>query len=639
MQKKLEQIIKTYPKVNFEDVWDELASSEIISFNVFNTLLKTNITTEDNIFEMVENIWNKSNKQKLLDFKSKRKYAQKIAQIKYGFKTNLDNIYEELDVPGEVKFLEKKIHINLTQENQPIFEIFKSLKKLNRRIIIIANTYLSKDDVIKMLQNSGYDYYEKIYISNEFDVDNQIHFYNKILAQLGVLPQKIKHLGDQLLKDYLIPKKIGVKPILIPKVIKNVSLPKVSVNNNDLNFLNPFINNQLAKYEYDRYQKLGYSSFGTLIFGFSQWIGQNISSNQKVFFLARDGFVLQEAFNKIYTDQKTTYLNVSRRSLQVPGLIDTDTLEQVLEIINLSDKFTGRDFLMACGIEKPSQDSSLAKEFTIKDNQEELNELYQKYQKSIKQNANLEFDLLVKYLKQNGFEKNVAIVDVGWHANKQRALEKICSLAGIKVKITGYYLGLVKNENGLVVDNAHGYWFDQVKNKNDINKAKPIRGLIEFLFSAKHGTTITYELNNKNEAVAVLAPYEYVGNHELVIQGQLLKTIRTAGLQFVTDFSNSNLYKLINLEPTTAVVYFEKNSFKPTKDIMSQFNDFIFIDRNVKYLISPHSNLYYVFHLKQFKNDFLISRWPIGLLKRVVKLPMDYLNMYRRLMKLFKINN
>ena len=41
-------------------------------------------------------------------------------------------------------------------------------------------------------------------------------------------------------------------------------------------------------------------------------------------------------------------------------------------------------------------------------------------------NSKDEFNIYVNYLKSINFHGKVAIVDIGWHGNMQKALNKIC---------------------------------------------------------------------------------------------------------------------------------------------------------------------------------------------------------------------
>lgn len=67
-------------------------------------------------------------------------------------------------------------------------------------------------------------------------------------------------------------------------------------------------------------------------------------------------------------------------------------------------------------------------------------------------------------MTQIGFSGKVAIVDIGWHGNMQKALVKICRKAGISIEISGFYLGLNPNVRGLDKQiDASGFLFQEGK--------------------------------------------------------------------------------------------------------------------------------------------------------------------------------
>ncbi|MCM0598682.1 HAD family hydrolase [Periweissella fabalis] len=635
MLRQFKRKLATYPIINYDQLWSQLIDAEVVIFDIFNTLLKSSIPNKPSMFMLIANIWQRENQLELKNFVKLRLNAESKAHKKYGNKTTLANIYEFLSVPKSVMEVEIYITHELNQANAPMQMLYQALKRIGKRLIVIADTNIDKQVVAQLLAQNGYSDYEKLYVANEYGSSKKNSLlFERILKELNIKPNKVLHVGDEWQADYFASLGAHIKCFKIPRVSIN-SLQPLIANDAILNTIQLFSNNMLDKYEFDSYQEFGYSAFGPVILGFSQWIDANVASDYRIFFFARDGYILQEAYQKLYPNQVTDYLYVSRRALQVPLLKNSLNIEDVLNYINLPREFTASQFLKACGIDKIRMKDSQSKVKYTKDitSLSWLNALYQEYKIEIITNAQLEFDYLKEYLLKIGFTDKVAVVDIGWHGNKQRALEKFCQLADIPVIIKGYYFGVAKTAKRDQVT-SYGFWFDQVKNQNQNNLARPINGILEFLFSAKHGTTIRYDKSN-GQVQPILAPYEFEGNHDLIVQGQLLKTIRQAALQFVVDFTDSKLNPIIQLAPKSAMKLFELNVFKPSNDFMRRFGHFVFIDRNVKYLVTPRSNWYYCFHPGQFKRDFLLSRWAIGFLKRIFKLPINYFNIYALLMKYF----
>lgn len=608
---QIKQKLATYPTVDYNQLWDQLTDVDVVSFDVFNTLLKQNTPANADIFTLVATIWEQQHGTCLTNFKSLRQTAEKHARSKYAQQLTLTKIYDFLTVPSEVMQLEIQLRFELQQANAPLQDLYNALKQLGKRIVVIADTMLDAQTVVSMLAQAGYTGYEKLYVTQtDGRPSKDTILFKTMLTELAVAPNQVLHVGDDWQRDYLASRGAEIACFRLPKITLNSHQPLIT-NDVLLQTVQLFSNNMLAKYEFDGYQEFGYSVFGPVILGFSQWLARNVARDTKIFFFARDGFILQEAYQKLYPEQTTSYLYVSRRALQVPLLREIQPIADVLAQINLPREFTMYQFLKACGVQNADDTKQdLTKYTTAPIFHPQLEHIYQKYSCEITHNAQIEFEYLKQYLQAMGFNGQVAVVDIGWHGNKQQALQKFCQLAGIPVEISGYYFGMAKT-NPIANLITHGFWFDQGINPQQPNLARPINGILEFLFSAKHGTTIRYEKQNET-IVPVLASYEFAGQHELTIQGQLLKTIRQAALQFVSDFATSSLNPLIQLPTKSAMTLFELHTFKPDSEFMRRFGHFIFIDRNVKYLVTPKSNWYYLRHPQQFKGDFLLSRWSIG---------------------------
>ena len=71
------------------------------------------------------------------------------------------------------------------------------------------------------------------------------------------------------------------------------------------------------------YFDFGYKNFGPILVGFSNWLNDEFKKKdiKKVFFLARDGYIMKKAFDYLYGDKyNTKYFYASRRAIIVPSL-------------------------------------------------------------------------------------------------------------------------------------------------------------------------------------------------------------------------------------------------------------------------------------------------------------------------------
>ena len=77
-----------------------------------------------------------------------------------------------------------------------------------------------------------------------------------------------------------------------------------------------------------------------------------------------------------------------------------------------------------------------------------------------------------------------------------------------------------------------------------------------------------------------------------------------------------------------------KTGLEPSKKDLKLFSEFKFYDEGeIQYLAVPKSVLHYLVHIKELKKDFLLSRWKIGFLKKLLKLNLPYEYLYKILLK------
>ena len=111
---------------------------------------------------------------------------------------------------------------------------------------------------------------------------------------------------------------------------------------------------------------------------------------------------------------------------------------------------------------------------------------------------------------------------------------------------------------------------------------------------------------------------------------QCVKEIQRGALDFIKKFGN----KEIALSANILFEGLKQTGLEPKKKDIEMFADFRFFDEGeTQYLAKPKSMIYYLTHVRELKNDFLLSRWKIGFMKRLFKLKLPYENLYKAMLK------
>ena len=383
------------------------------------------------------------------------------------------------------------------------------------------------------------------------------------------------------------------------------------------------------------YYKFGYTILGPAIYGYVSWINRKLCELDlnKIFFFAREGQFIKRAFDAIFSEKyEEHYLYVSRRSLTVPAIATTKSIEEFLEYRPIYDRVTVENQMDKLGVEplafkKYSWYSEKILKTTFGQLSDRTKKIIQKdmYLETIKV-ASTELERLCAYLEQECVYGKFAVIDLGWNGSMQRALTEVLKYKGVEAEVTGFFLAqrdeYYKNEDYIL---NFGYLF----NYNHVKKKENLllhsgTNLLEFLFGADHGSTRSY-CWKENCIVPELEEYEY-GN---VYSN--LKECQDAAIRFVIDFHNKNGFP----EKGTEKTFFDPmyNFLKrPSIDGIKHFGDVEYSDMSERglYLAKAVS----IVPVKKFVKEFQDSGWKVAFLKRNLGLPFSF-EIYAWLRKIF----
>lgn len=625
----------------------DLKNYKYISFDIFDTLVVRNVLKPSDVFLIIENEYNNNNRKKINDFVRIRKLSQKNAtNNKDGEEITLLDIYNEMyqyydaKICDCLKKLEMETEINVCVPNKKIIkEYYKYAIKNNIKIIITSDMYLDENTIKKILDKCNI-VYDKLYLSSKLKLRKSTGtIFDFIVNDLNISKSELIHVGDNIISDYLIPKINGIKSILIASNSNNMFYNNKVPKKYKIQYktLEKFVSNNID-IDKSYYYKMGYETFGPILYGFTKNLQKNLS-NEKVFFLSRDGYLMSKAFNIIDNNYASTYFYASRRALIVP------TLWMDKDLKSMCEKFYFRDYIVIgnlfnkFGLEKVDYQKHLKKHGFTNETKlkyedifmnKKLLALFKEIRPLIYKNSKKEYDNLLLYMKQEHFCNNVVIVDIGWNGNMQMALNKISKNINKNINIKGYYFGILPESKNIGKINMNGYLFDEHKNKNIYICLKVINSIFESMFLAPHGSVKKYKVEN-GVVIPVLMDYEYKDGKEK----HAYEEIQTGALQFIKDFEDSNLKNLLNINVQTSFYNLEKFAYHPTLNDVNKFGNFKFLEDDIIYLAKPKKLLFYLFNPRNFLNDLYVSGWVIGFMKRLTKLNLGYSFVYKKVIEVY----
>lgn len=374
----------------------------------------------------------------------------------------------------------------------------------------------------------------------------------------------------------------------------------------------------------DTAYEFGQKLYGPFLGAFAIWLLEKIRKSKchKVFFFARDGYMMQRAFDAIADiDIPTEYVYFSRKSIREALLwskSDACGLFSLLPWKRLVTRGEALAFLMfkadeistleikygfcatdSLTYEKLATDETLCR--IIVDNKTRIDET-----------SNKKFDILIQYLHQIGFEGDIGVVDIGWHGSMQSQLEQLAGIAGISVKMHGFYIGI--DNEAKPVGSTDGFLF----HKGDFSRRKNVLcqlGLVERLFQSHEGSTAGYAMRQDGTVAALTEVYEYANDAEI---SNSVKAIQEGALAYISQSRKFDPKPLLR---------FGKN---PCHRYLQIFNNFYNVDNGIRTYYLPQKPIY-KYTTSELKKSLADSPWKTAFLKRLLRLPLPYFAIYKML--------
>lgn len=396
----------------------------------------------------------------------------------------------------------------------------------------------------------------------------------------------------------------------------------------------------------DDYYSFGYETFGIILYKFCSWMINDLQNQKisRVLFFSRDGYIIQQAFNRIPGHEKfdQDYCYVSRRSLRVPTLWYGQ--EDKYTAILPTRYITIEDLLSSVGVDadnvRPIMDKygfnakDLVKGEEIKSNNK-LSLMIEELWKPIVENSKKEYKNAIDYFESLALDGSVAVVDIGWRGTMQMYLDKLLCKMGKKVRLRGYYAAI--NSDHIRGYDMHGYVGNMDGESKGSDNLRGYIGLIETLFLRTEGSTNSYGRDSQNRMVPILEKYEYMDGGKLSFEAESVLRIQNGALQFVEDYVKSGESFLDSFSDTLAFHNLDEFAKYPKLSDVRMFCDFRFFNNGTtSYLAKTKSLIYYIFHMKCLKNDFYGSRWRIGFMKNLLKIKIPYNKLMNLLMIIVK---
>lgn len=355
--KKENYDFKSFVGYTKKELSEKIKSVEIISFDLFDTLLMRQTLFPFDVPELVnEKLRNQG--IEITDFSAKRLLCEKelskqkapsLIEI-YTYMKECYNL-QELN-PFEIAELEWQIDYELVVPREEVVHLFHDIVKLGKKIFIISDSYYSKEQLMKLCDKCAITGYKDILDSCEYGLGKTQGLF-KIYCNMTKAKSYL-HIGDDLIADIENAQQCGLEAYQIYSGLELLEMTgymglwDVTESLSDRIKVGMFISKLFnSPFQFDDNQReirvenaydLGYLFFAPMITDFVIWFGNHIQQMgiETILFGARDGYLIKELYDKIYESKNSIYFLTSRTAAVRAGMENEEDIRYVADM-----KFSG----------------------------------------------------------------------------------------------------------------------------------------------------------------------------------------------------------------------------------------------------------------------------------------------------------
>ncbi len=446
--------------LNIQQAKHAVEKSDIVSFDVFDTLITRKVLHPVDVFSLVDLL---AKKESLIDFdyrKARIQAEQNLVESElnnsYTLKDIINSIGESNGLSGQT--IDRLYELELYAEElvayprKDIRDFYIDLYNSGKKIVLVSDMYLSSEIIKHLLEKCGYPADVDIFASNEMGATKHSgELWRMVFEKFP--GKKIVHFGDNRYSDYEVLKKIGGNAFLVDNPAEKFSSVKMYENlfehdngefGNSLllgELCNRILFNNVFSESYDKNAVLGLW-MGSVLSCFMRSLINN-KDDSLLLFVTREGYILQPMYLEYCRSsgvepQKNCLFYTSRRASAAASLKTVDDIEELLDssyvdgnikkLLEHRFGYTLKDDKIGdIQVDLPKKKKQVLKQIApyvedILTNSEKLRKVYIEY---------------IEKCRAEAGESDLTIVDLGYSGRAQYYLSRM-----LGCKVSGKYLFL-----------------------------------------------------------------------------------------------------------------------------------------------------------------------------------------------------
>ncbi len=385
----------------------------------------------------------------------------------------------------------------------PVRDLMVEARRRGLKIAIVSDMYLREAELRAHIETAcGPEIMaliDRVFVSSEYGTGKSGDLFLHIMAELGVSPARILHIGDNPQADQERPSEFGINTVLFEQFSDeaNQRLRMEAVAAQLINRGRPIHQlhrPQIAlRTETDPAYAIGHDVLGPITHGFAMWLKSEAEAMEartgkpvKLLFLMRDGYLPMRAFAELYPDLADRALPLELSRFTALGCSFTDVEAIVRYVAPVLKEGYQPHCCKQLGM-TPDEQRALCR----MDPAGFLEAVTGPYAERIVERSSAFADRLVAYLGRLGVTHGdaVMLVDIGYAGTVQNVVEPVLR-ARLGLDVVGRYLAL----RHLVANQCdkRGYMDARHYDNDLLTTCWENIAVVEGLFNVTQGSVIDY---------------------------------------------------------------------------------------------------------------------------------------------------
>ena len=509
------------PELSAESFSQKLSQYDVITFDVFDTLIYRYLAKPTDVFYFVGEKLNYPNYRKLRTEAEVNARKEKH-RMSGTYEVNLDEIADTLSgMTGLDKNLiieeELKAEKNFCYANPYMKKVWEGLLQKGKKPIILSDMYLSENYMRELLCACGYDVSDtEIIVSCDILKSKAEGNVYKLLKEMKAESNNFAHVGDNEHSDINNAEKSGITAF---RCIN----PDNKGNPYRTSEMSPLVRSAWAglvnkkmygsEEQYDKYFSYGYNCGGLLVYGYAQFIEKLAKEKDidKILFLSRDGYIVKEVYNRYFGGCENEYIYWSRTlgtTANADNMRNDFTDKHIIQ--KISSKLTVKDIIADMGLtdlkNQPDIDSSRIVDDIVA---VQLAKWVQENWKEISPVLHKEKENAIRYVREViGTAKKILLVDCGWAGSGYFSLSSVIKQISPDCEVFGalcatnnaYHLNADTSDSFIQSGKISAYCFSSAHNRDLYYAHLPTLKhnlYFEMMFSSEEGSAIKIDDDGK----------------------------------------------------------------------------------------------------------------------------------------------